>query len=153
MTTEAAVERTSKPPVLKHSEMKFFHTSFMVEFSTVRHNTAFHICFSLLTHKTGMHTQWQKNKQNVISKHMNLKHFAHAFTLHMRELLLWCGAGFFPTNEFALLDAAIYLFICSDTNKATKQTHLQLKCTQQHPKPQQSDFVFLFISLSMPGQV
>lgn len=56
MTTEAAVERTSKPPVLKHSEMKLFHTSFVVELSTVRHNTAFHICLSLLTHETGVHT-------------------------------------------------------------------------------------------------
>lgn len=56
MTTEAAVERTPKAPVLEDSEMEFFHTSFVVEFATVRHNTAFHICLSLLTHETGVHT-------------------------------------------------------------------------------------------------
>lgn len=56
MTTQAAVERTSKPPVLKHSKVKFFHTSFMVEFSAVGYDTAFHICLSLFTHKTGVHT-------------------------------------------------------------------------------------------------
>lgn len=98
MTTEAAVERTPKPPVLEHSEMKFFHTSFVVEFSAVRHNTAFHICLSLLTHKTGVHTWWQKNKQNVThfsSKHMTLKHFSRAFMLRMRELLLLHAGGLF----------------------------------------------------------
>lgn len=56
MTAQAAVERTSKPPVLKHSEMEFFHTGFMVEFPTVRRDTAFHIGLSLLAHKTRMHT-------------------------------------------------------------------------------------------------
>lgn len=56
MTTEAAVQRTSKTPVLKHGKMEFFHTGFMVEFSTVGYNTALQICLPLFTHKAGMHT-------------------------------------------------------------------------------------------------